>query len=243
MHKSTGKKVAIKIYEKYKIADYQRKTCVNREIRIMRKLKHPNIVELYETIDTTRQLYLVMELIKGKSLYTYIHSKPGRKLDESECIRLFLQIASGIEYCHKNNIIHRDIKMENLLLDERRNAKVIDFGFSICAASTQKLKIFCGTPSYMAPVIVIKKEYYGPPADVWSLGILLFAMLCGRFPFRGTTEHDLFRCISRCKYNFPIGISPGAKYIVNSMLRLKPENRASAEQICRESAQLIEKMS
>jgi len=231
VHKSTGRKVAIKIYEKHRIADYQHKTCVDREIRIMKRIKHGNIVELYETIDTTRQLYIIMELIKGESLYSYTRKKEGRKLEERECMRLFTQIVSGINYCHKQNIVHRDIKMENLLLDDKRNAKIIDFGFSICAVSSQKLKIFCGTPSYMAPEIVMKKEYYGPPADVWSLGILLFTMLCGRFPFRGSTEHDLFRSISRCQYTFPTHISSVSKTIINSMLRLKPEHRATSEQL------------
>ncbi len=231
VHKSTGRKVAIKIYEKYKIADSQRKTCVNREIRVMKKLTHANIVQLYETIDTTKQLFLVMELVKGRSLYSYIRSRQSRKLEEPECMRIFRQVVAGIEYCHKNNVVHRDIKMENLLLDEQQHVKIIDFGFSIFAASTQRLKIFCGTPSYMAPEIVNKKEYCGPPADMWSLGILLFAMLCGTFPFRGSNEHELFRCISRCQFTYPAGVSNSAKGIIGRLLCLDPARRASTGEV------------
>jgi len=240
VHKPTGRKVAIKVYEKYKIADSQRKTCVNREIKILKKLSHTNIVQLYETIDTTKQLFIIMELVKGRSLHSYLHCKQNRKLDEAECMKLFSQIAAGIDYCHKNYIVHRDIKMENILLDEHHNVKIIDFGFSICADKNQKLKIFCGTPSYMAPEIVNKKEYLGQPTDVWSLGILLYAMLCGSFPFRGSTEHELFRCISKCQYKFPDFVSNTAKGIVNKMLCLNPEKRASAEQIYKETSALCQ---
>ena len=122
--------------------------------------------------------------------------------------------------------------MENLLLDEHYNVKIIDFGFSICAATNQRLKIFCGTPSYMAPEIVMKKEYCGPPADMWSLGILLFAMLCGSFPFRGATENELFRCISRCQYSFPASVSNAAKGLISKLLCLNPDKRATAKDVC-----------
>jgi serine/threonine protein kinase len=239
VHKSTGKKVAIKVYDKNRITDPQRKSCVDREIRILKRLSHDNIIHLYDIIDNARQLFIVMELVKGRSLYSYIHSKKGNKLDEDESIRIFSQIASGIDYCHKNSVTHRDIKMENLLLDEKCNAKIIDFGFSICTNSEQKLKIFCGTPSYMAPEIVMKKEYLGPPTDIWSLGILLFAMLCGCFPFKGINESDLFRCISKCKFTFPKTVSSAARALVNKMLRLDPNKRASAEELCNDAQVFI----
>jgi len=239
VHKITGKKVAIKVYEKNRIADPQRKGCVEREIRILKRLSHENIVHLYDIIDTSRQLFIVMELIKGRSLYSYVHSKKNSKLDEEESIRIFSQIASGIDYCHKHSVTHRDIKMENLLLDEECNAKIIDFGFSICTNAEQKLKIFCGTPSYMAPEIVMKKEYLGPPTDIWSLGVLLFAMLCGCFPFKGINEKDLFRCISKCKFTFPKTVSSGARALVGKMLCLDPKKRATAEELCNDAQAFI----
>lgn len=204
---------------------------MEREIRLLKKLNHANIVKLYETIDTPKQLFLIMELVKGRSLHSYMRSKPGKKLSETECMKIFKQIMEGIAYCHKNNVIHRDIKMENLLLDEELNLKIIDFGFSICSASTQRLKVFCGTPSYMAPEIVNKREYCGPPADIWSLGILLFSMLAGYFPFKGISENDLYRSISKGRFTCPPHFSTAAKSIVLKMLNQDPQKRATAAQV------------
>ncbi len=107
-------------------------------------------------------------------------------MHEIEAKYLFKQVVSALYYCHQRNVTHRDIKLENILLNEAKTqVKLIDFGFSTCIPNDKKIKLFCGTPSYMAPEIVSKKEYCGPPADVWALGVLLFALLCGRFPFRG----------------------------------------------------------
>ncbi len=230
-HKSTGRKVAIKIYEKYKISGGHRKSSVDREIRLLKTLSHENIVKLYETIDTPKQLYLIQELVRGKSLSTYLRTRQGRKLEEAEGVRIFRQVLAGIVYCHQNNVTHRDLKMENLLLDEQRNVKIIDFGFSICAPSSQKLKVFCGTPSYMAPEIVNKKEYFGPPTDVWSLGILLFAMLCGSFPFRGVGDRELFHNISNGHVPFPAFVSAKAKLLIAKMLAVDPLQRITAPEV------------
>jgi serine/threonine protein kinase len=107
-------------------------------------------------------------------------------------------VVFGIHYLHQRNVTHRDIKLENILLDETRTrVKLIDFGFSTCIPHEKKVKIFCGTPSYMAPEIVSKIEYAGPPADIWALGVLLYALLCGRFPFKGSNDKELYTNI--CK--------------------------------------------
>eukprot|EP00826_Nyctotherus_ovalis_P013464 TRINITY_DN1363_c0_g2_i2.p1 TRINITY_DN1363_c0_g2~~TRINITY_DN1363_c0_g2_i2.p1 ORF type:complete len:363 (+),score=96.00 TRINITY_DN1363_c0_g2_i2:341-1429(+) len=238
VHIETGRKVAIKIYDKSSFTDAKRKACLDREVKIMQRLSHPNIVRLYDTVDTSRQLCLIMQLVKGQSLCSYVRARRGRKLVEAECMRVFAQVTAGIEYCHKRGVVHRDIKMENILLDANYNVVIIDFGFSICAGANQKLRMFCGTPSYMTPEIVMKKEYSGPPADVWSLGILLYAMLCGQFPFRGVTEPELFKCIARCHFTFPPGVSVDARNLVTSMLQLKPEKRATIEKVHKESCKL-----
>ena len=172
-----------------------------------------------------------MELVKGRSLYNYVRSKPNRKLSEAEAIKIFRQILSGIEYCHKLNVTHRDVKMENVLIDDSLNIKIIDFGFSICTAPAQRLKIFCGTPSYMAPEIVNKKEYIGPPTDIWSLGVLLYVMLVGSFPFRGMSDNELFRNISKGNVAFPAGVSSEAKTIISKMLKVDPVQRATAAEV------------
>lgn len=229
VHKTTGQIVAIKIYEKYKLASSQRKNCVNREVRVLRNLSHPNIVKFYEAIETPREVYIVMELVKGESLLHYIKNKSEKRLPEYEAVRIFKQVLSAIEYCHKMSIVHRDIKMENILLDDRLDVKLIDFGFSTWAMPSQKLRIFCGTPSYMAPEIVNKKDYCGPPADMWSLGILLYAMLCGHFPFRASTEFELYRYISKGLFNIPAHVSEAAKKLICKLLVVEPRRRMTAE--------------
>lgn len=163
-----------------------RKKSVKREMKIMEKLDHPNIAKLYEAFESPKQVFLIMEYVNGGSLHGYLKMKPNRQMPELEAKFLWRQVVQAIYYCHQRNVTHRDIKLENILLDETKTlAKLIDFGFSTCIPHERKVKIFCGTPSYMAPEIVSKSEYSGPPADIWALGVLLFALLCGKFPFKG----------------------------------------------------------
>lgn len=203
LHKPTNKKVAMKIYKKHKLLDPNRRKSVKREIKLMEKMKHPNIIRLYEVIDTSKYVIIVMEYVGGDSLHGYLKSKPNRRLDEDDAKRIFKQILEGIKYCHSRCITHRDIKLENLLLDDQNNIKIIDFGFSTCIPNDKKIKIFCGTPSYMAPEIVQKLEYAGPPADIWALGVLLFTLLSGCFPYRGATDKELYKKIMRADYRIP----------------------------------------
>ena len=175
--KLNGKRIAIKIYEKRRLISTQIRNCVKREMHVMNLLDHPNIVKLYDILETPKELSLIMEFVKGRSLFSYIKSKRGKRIEERECIKIFKGILEAIIYCHNQNVIHRDLKMENIILDENLNVKIIDFGFSTWFKPMQKLRIFCGTPSYMAPEIISKKEYYGPPSDMWSLGIMLYMTL------------------------------------------------------------------
>ena len=140
----------------------------------MQQLNHSNILKLYEFIETEEFLYLILEYISGCSLQEYIKKKPERRLDEADACRIFFQIVQALEYCHSKNVAHRDIKLENILLDSVNNIKLIDFGFSTNYPTGQKTKTFCGTPSYMAPEIVSRIEYSGPPVDIWACGVLLF---------------------------------------------------------------------
>jgi MAP/microtubule affinity-regulating kinase len=132
-----------------------------------------------------------MELIQGVSLLSYLKSKPNRKIDEEMCRQIFSQIIKGIDFLHSNNVYHRDIKLENIIIDDKNQIKIIDFGFGTCNPKSKLLNFFCGTPSYMPPEIIQKKDYVGPCADIWSIGILLFTMLCGSFPFRGKNSNHM----------------------------------------------------
>ena len=124
---------------------------------------------------------------------------------------------------------HRDIKLENIIIDTKKGTvKLIDFGFCCCTSPEIKLKVFCGTPSYMCPEIVLKKEYVGPPTDIWASGILLFAMLCGQFPFRGTSDKELYKKIAKGEFEYPDHVSREAITFINKMLVVNPSARAPA---------------
>lgn len=154
-----------------------------------------HIVKIYEAFETETHVYLVMEYVVGGSLHSYLKERPDRRLKEEEAKAIFKEIMVALSYCHRKSIAHRDIKLENILLDENNHVKLIDFGFSTCIPNDKKIKMFCGTPSYMAPEIVSKVEYAGPPADIWASAVLLFALLNGSFPFRGATDKELYRKI------------------------------------------------
>ena len=235
LHKPSNKKVAMKIYKKYKLSDPNRRKSVKREIKLMEKMNNQHIIKLYEVIDTQKYVILVMEYVAGGSLHGYLKAHSGRRLPEEEAKRVFKQVVEGIRYCHNRSITHRDIKLENLLLDEDKNIKIIDFGFSTCIPNDKRVKIFCGTPSYMAPEIVNKTEYCGPPADVWALGVLLFTMLCGCFPYRGATDAELYGKISSSDYKIPsdldAAMSPEARQLIGVLFSQSAEERPSAKEL------------
>jgi serine/threonine protein kinase len=196
-----NKKYAIKVYDKTKLSDINRQRSVRREVVLLQKMNHEHIVKLVEAFETDSHVYLVMEHVSGGSLHSYLKEMINKQLDEEEGRRIFKQILVALRYCHSKCIAHRDIKLENILLDENKNVKLIDFGFSTCIPNNKKIRMYCGTPSYMSPQIVTKVEYAGPPADVWAAGVLLYALLNGCFPFRGQTDDDLYRRIKRGTYH------------------------------------------
>jgi len=140
-----------------------------------------------------------------------------------------------LRYCHSRCITHRDIKLENLLLDDKNNMKIIDFGFSTCIPNDKRIKIFCGTPSYMAPEIVLKTEYCGPPADIWALGVLMFTIISGSFPYRGATDEELYSKIQRADYHLPSdlkkSLSPESQDLLARLFSISADERPTAKQI------------
>lgn len=162
---------------------------------------------------------------------SFLQQKRDGRLEEHEIKPIFKQIVKAISYCHQHNIAHRDIKLENILIINKKQVKLIDFGFSINLKHKGRLNLFCGTPSYMPPEIVSKVSYYGKPADIWALGILLYKMLAGYFPFKGRNDRDLFRKIKQGNFSFPKNISDDLKELLRSLLKVAPSERITAKEV------------
>ncbi|KAF5725381.1 SNF1-related protein kinase catalytic subunit alpha KIN10-like isoform X1 [Tripterygium wilfordii] len=228
-HALTGHKVAIKILNRRKIKSMEMEEKVRREIKILRLFMHPHIIRLYEVIETPTDIYVVMEYVKSGELFDYIVEK-GR-LQEDEARNFFQQIISGVEYCHRNMVVHRDLKPENLLLDSRCNVKIADFGLSNIMRDGHFLKTSCGSPNYAAPEVISGKLYAGPEVDVWSCGVILYALLCGTLPFDDENIPNLFKKIKGGIYTLPSHLSPGARDLIPRMLVVDPMKRITIPDI------------
>ncbi|KAL9240655.1 hypothetical protein vseg_014848 [Gypsophila vaccaria] len=228
-HKRTGHKVAIKILNRRKIKSMDMEEKVRREIKILRLFMHPHIIRLYEVVETSSDIYVVMEYVKSGELFDYIVEK-GR-LQEDEARTFFQQIISGVEYCHRNMVVHRDLKPENLLLDSHHNVKIADFGLSNIMRDGHFLKTSCGSPNYAAPEVISGKLYAGPEVDVWSCGVILYALLCGTLPFDDENIPNLFKKIKGGLYTLPSHLSPGARDLIPRMLVVDPMKRITIPEI------------
>ena len=182
--------VAIKILDKSKITDVNDVERVSREIHILKVVRHPHIIQLYETIETPNRLFLIMEHCCNGELFSFITSK--NRLKEEEACKLFQQLISALSYLGKLGIVHRDVKPENLLLDQQLNLKMIDFGLSNMYRPGEKLATACGSPCYAAPELIKGLEYLGPKADLWSAGVVLFTMVNGHLPFEDSNTQSLY---------------------------------------------------
>ena len=233
LHKTTKNKYAIKIYSKYAMIDPQKRKTVKNEINILKQIDNENVMKLYEVIDTPSNLYLVLEYINGISLLDIIKNEKYHFLKEQRAKKIFLQVVKGISFCHKNNIFHRDIKLENILVLKDDTIKIIDFGFGVKCNRDTYQKLFCGTPSYMAPEIVKKEKYIACYSDIWSLGVLFFAMLYGIFPFKGKDEDDLFEKINEAKLLFPEynPIGEKTRHLFEKIFVVNPIERISLDEM------------
>ncbi|XP_064484710.1 MAP/microtubule affinity-regulating kinase 3-like isoform X11 [Ornithodoros turicata] len=230
-HVPTGKEVAIKIIDKTQLNPSSLQKLF-REVRIMKMLDHPNIVKLYQVIETEKTLYLVMEYASGGEVFDYLVAH-GR-MKEKEARAKFRQIVSAVQYCHQKRIIHRDLKAENLLLDGEMNIKIADFGFSNEFVPGMKLDTFCGSPPYAAPELFQGKKYDGPEVDVWSLGVILYTLVSGSLPFDGANLKELRERVLRGKYRIPFYMSTDCENLLKKFLVLNPAKRATLEAIMKD---------
>lgn len=172
-----------------------------------------------------------MELLTGESLLNFLKKHHNRQIPEEECKGIFNQIVKALSYCHLRMICHRDIKLENIIIQEHNKVKLIDFGFGVKTNKKKLHNFFCGTPSYMAPEIIQKQNYIAQYADIWSLGILLYTMLCGAFPFKAINENELYGKITQGIYFFPDHLSSRVCSLLRRILVIPPNDRPSLEEI------------
>ncbi|KAJ3417071.1 Ral GTPase-activating protein subunit alpha-2 [Chytridiales sp. JEL 0842] len=212
----TNQKVALKVIQKSSIKKPEHITRIKREVRIMRLLNHPNIVKLYDVSETEKDIVISMEYVEGGELFDFIVSH--NKVSEKVARRIFRQIVSAVDYCHQSSVIHRDLKPENVLLDQRKNIKIIDFGFVNLFDRESVLKTFCGSPFYASPEMILGKQYVGPEVDIWSMGVILYALVAGQLPFRDINTKELYTKITTSTFDIPPFISSSSADLIKKML-------------------------
>ncbi|XP_055917914.1 SNF-related serine/threonine-protein kinase [Eupeodes corollae] len=229
-HVFTGEKVAVKVVDKTKL-DEVSKAHLFQEVRCMKLVQHPNVVRLYEVIDTQTKLYLILELGDGGDLYDYIMKHEGG-LSEDLARKYFRQIVRAISYCHQLHVVHRDLKPANVVFFEKAGVvKLTDFGFSNKFLPGQKLETSCGSLAYSAPEILLGDSYDAQAVDIWSLGVILYMLVCGQPPFEKANDSETLTMIMDCKYSMPSHVTVTCRRLIASMLVRDPEKRATLEQI------------
>lgn len=228
-HILTGEKVALKIMDKRQLGEDLPR--IYLEIEAMKQLAHQHVCKLYQVLETETKIFMVLEYCPGGELFDYIVERD--RLEEDEARIFFRQITSAVAYVHNMGYAHRDLKPENLLLDDDQQLKLIDFG--LCANPSggldQHLATCCGSPAYAAPELVSGRFYLGSEADIWSMGVLLYALLCGFLPFDDENLGILYRKIQAGAYENPEWLSPSSCDLLASMLQVDPKRRISVMQL------------
>ncbi len=229
LHTLSGEKLAIKVLEKDKLTKEDDIMRVRREIDILSKVRHPNIVQLYEVIETQKYFFFIMEYAEEGELSEYIESR--ERLPEEESARFFRQLIEAVKYLHSIGCAHRDVKPSNILVDWRRDIKLIDFGLGNEYSEDEKLKTACGSPCYAAPEIINGEKYDPISVDIWSSGITLYAMLCGDLPFSEESKSVLYDRILSCKFAIPKYLSSSAADLLRKILVRDVKKRIDIDNI------------
>lgn len=226
----SGKKVAIKAIDKSHLLNEHSRRKIFREVYILKKIRSNYVVKILEVFESEENFLIVMEYMQGGDLLNYL--KTNGKMPEDLCKKVFLQVVLGAITIHKHGVLHRDFKLDNILLDKSlTKIKICDFGVSKLVHKGEIIMDQCGTPAYLAPEIVLDKGYEGYWSDIWSLGVLLFCMVCGTVPFKANTLSDLHKAILLGKYEFPEFVSEAVKDLIRKMLQIVPNKRILLENI------------
>ena len=223
IHKPTKQEVAIKIYEKKNFISSKNLFLFKKEISILKKLNHPNVIKIYNIIEDELNYYIIMEYASKGELFNYIVSK--KKLEENEASSFYCQLIYGIEFIHEHGITHRDLKPENLLIKDNNILTIIDFGLSNEYSKNQLLSTPCGSPSYAAPEMILGNKYNGLSTDIWSSGIILYAMVCGHLPFEDKDRENLYKKILTCNCDLPNFLSENCKDLIKKILCVNEKKR------------------
>ncbi|KAI4380126.1 hypothetical protein MLD38_006350 [Melastoma candidum] len=224
-----GQFMAIKVIDKKMVLQSNLKHQVKREIRTMKLLHHPNIVRIQEVIGSKTKVYIVMEYVSGGRVLEKLSY--SRKFEEREARKIFQQLVDAVDYCHHRGVYHRDLKLENLLLDNKGNLKVSDFGLSALRKPGNLLSTACGSPCYVAPELLANKGYEGAAADVWSCGVILFELLAGYLPFDDPNLLNLYKKISTASYTCPQWFSDAQKRLIKRIFDPDPRKRITTQEI------------
>ncbi|CAD8159343.1 unnamed protein product [Paramecium pentaurelia] len=223
-----NEQVAIKVLQKESLKTDRDKFRVNKEIELLNKVNHPNIVKMKEIVEDEEQIYLITEYVSGGELFDYIVEQ--QRLTNGEARHIIRQLINAIEYLHSLGIIHRDLKPENILMRDNGDICLIDFGLSMEVTKGQLLVTACGSPCYAAPEMLEGKNYDGTKTDIWSCGVILYAMLCGYLPFDEENTQDLYEKIKLCQYTIPNSLHEDARDLISKILA-KDDQRINIEQI------------
>ena len=229
INKATEEKVAIKILKKKKLLQNADKSRLEREITILKKLNHINVIKTHKINEDFDKYYIVMEYCENGELFNYIVDR--QKLNEEEASYFFYQLINGLDYIHHKNIVHRDLKPENLLLGKGNILKIVDFGLSNYYEEEKLLSTPCGSPCYASPEMVCGNKYNGLMIDIWSCGIIIFAMTCGFLPFEDVNNEILFKKIMKCKIDYPEFLSNNTLDIMKKILVVDPKKRINIPEI------------
>ncbi|KAA0052614.1 hypothetical protein IC582_017821 [Cucumis melo] len=227
----TNESVAIKVIDKEKILKGGLIAHIKREISILRRVRHPNIVQLFEVMATKAKIYFVMEYVRGGELFKKVSK--GR-LKEEVARKYFQQLISAVAFCHARGVYHRDLKPENLLLDENGNLKVSDFGLSAVSDQIRQdglFHTFCGTPAYVAPEVLARKGYEAAKVDIWSCGVILFVLMAGYLPFHDQNIMAMYKKIYKGEFRCPRWFSPELIRLLTRLLDTNPETRFTIPEI------------